>query len=341
MYLSVSSATKSFGSEEILRHLSFEMREQEIFALLGPSGCGKTTLLRAIAGLERLDHGKICLKGQILQHESTFVKPEKRGIGFVFQDYALFPHFTVAQNIQFGLFKLPKNEQAERVQEMAKRVGLHHLLHRKPHELSGGQQQRVALARAMAQMPNLLLLDEPFSGLDALLREETREEVRQVLKSAKMSAILVTHDQEEALSFADRIAVMRKGNLEQVGTPEALYDAPQTLFVAQFLGKTNLISGVANGSFAQTAIGNIPLPTPQSGDVFVALRPEYIRLKRCEEATATIISKEFKGHDISYRLAMGATTFIAHTDNIQRFSVGDKVGFEILKEGVLLSKGKV
>lgn len=338
MFLTIENAQKSFGSEPVLQKLSLEMHEGEIVALLGPSGCGKTTLLRSIAGLEVLDKGRIVLQDTVFQDEQTFIKPEKRGIGFVFQDYALFPHLNVVQNIQFGLFRLPKSEQKTRTDEMLQRVGLSRFAHRKPHELSGGQQQRVALARAMAQLPKLLLLDEPFSGLDALLREETREEVRQVLKSAQMSAILVTHDQEEALCFADRIGVMQHGKLEQFGTPEHLYDHPKSLFVAQFLGKTNLFFGELSNQKVATPIGDIPVQSSGSGAVMVAVRPEYLQLYPKSDSAVQVIGKEFKGHDISYRLSTGTATFFAHSNSIERFEVGNRVGIRFLKEGYLLQK---
>ncbi len=235
--LTVSCLSKRFALNAlpVVNGLSFEVEEGETFALLGPSGCGKTTALRCIAGFERADSGTVTLAGRTLVADGVAVPPEQRGIGFVFQDYALFPHLSVRDNVLFGLRTMGKKQSAERADDVIRLVGLAGFEHRKPHALSGGQQQRVALARAIAPRPRLLLLDEPFSNLDALLRQEMRERVREMLKQEGMTALLVTHDQEEALSFADRVAVMQNGRIDQIGTPEAIYATPRTLFVAQFL----------------------------------------------------------------------------------------------------------
>jgi len=279
--LSVQHLTKRFGPEAppVVHDVSFDVTDGEIFAILGPSGCGKTTTLRCVAGFERATEGTIATRGRTLSGPGVHVPPQERGVGLVFQDYALFPHLTVLDNVAFGVDAGTKKEQVARAKEALNMVGLNDFENRRPQHLSGGQQQRVALARALAPEPELILLDEPFSNLDALLRQETREEVRQLLKDKGMSAVLVTHDQQEALSFADRLAVMRGGQIDQVGTPEAVYDHPRTLFVAQFLGRTNLLLSRARGPEADTPLGPVPLAEEAEGTVMVSLRPEHLTLK--------------------------------------------------------------
>lgn len=341
--LSVQNLNKCYCPAEgnVVKQVSFDVQPEEIFALLGPSGCGKTTVLRMIGGFERPEGGRIALNGRVFADEDTWVRPEKRGIGFVFQEYALFPHLDVRANVMFGLHHLPKSERPKRTEEMLGLVGLQKLAHRMPHELSGGQQQRVALARAMAPKPQLILLDEPFSNLDAVLRNETRDELRNLLKEAKMSAILVTHDQEEAFSFADRIGVMQEGHLEQIGTPEELYYEPDTLFVAQFWGKTNLFFSEAHGHMANSPVGNIPLKHAAEGGVLVALRPEHLDIQlvaNTDSVHAEVISKAFRGHDITYRLRQKGLEFLVHTDNRHHFKVGDCVSVNPVEPGVVLKK---
>jgi len=253
--------------------VSFRVEPGEIFGLLGPSGCGKTTTLRMIAGFEKPDVGRVFLK----EVDITYWVPEKRGTGFIFQDYALFPHLTVEKNIEFALKARTTPKQRSDITELQKLLELLELLEltglskRFPHELSGGQQQRVAIARALAAKPALLLMDEPFSNLDASLRETTRREIRSILKKANINAILVTHDQEEALSFCDRLAVMNRGRVEQIGTPEEVYLLPQTPFTAQFLGRSNMLKGTAHGESADTELGPIAITPPQMGDVILSL----------------------------------------------------------------------
>ncbi|MEX2574034.1 MAG: ABC transporter ATP-binding protein, partial [Balneolaceae bacterium] len=238
MLLNVQSLSKEFEKgKPVVNGVSFHVKENEIFAFLGPSGCGKTTTLRLIAGFESPDEGEIKVNGSVLSTPAKQIPPQDRGIGFVFQDYALFPHMSALANVAFGLNDLPRHKRNVFAEEVLCRTGMGDYKDRSPSELSGGQQQRVALARAIAPKPQLVLLDEPFSNLDAILRDATRKEVRGILKKAGMSAVLVTHDQEEALSFADRIAVMNDGRIEQIGTPEEVYYKPKTKFVAQFLGR--------------------------------------------------------------------------------------------------------
>lgn len=283
-----------------VEHLTLDVAAGEIVCLLGPSGCGKTTLLRLIAGFETPDAGSVYIAGTEVAGDH-WVPPERRRIGFVFQDYALFPHLSVLHNVAFGLrgMKAPAREQ--RAAEVLDLVGLTIFASRYPHQLSGGQQQRVALARALAPQPAVILLDEPFSNLDAALRGSTRDEVRAILKRTHTTAILVTHDQEEAMGFADRLAVMRAGRLEQHGPPEAVYAQPHTAFVASFLGRTNLIRGEGLGATVRTAIGDLPLARATRGQVMVSLRPEALIFRPGGHgAPVRVLQREFKGHDLTY-----------------------------------------
>lgn len=343
--LRVEKLSKKFHADfpAAVNDVSFRLEAGEIFALLGPSGCGKTTTLRMLAGFEAQDSGEI-FKNEI---EVSKIPAEKRGIGFVFQDWALFPHLSVEQNIAFGLRGWNKVEKTQRVQEVLSMVGLTIFKDRRPHQLSGGQQQRVALARAIAPGPSVILLDEPFSSLDAALRQVTRDEVRNLLKKAGVGTILVTHDQEEAFSFADRLAIMRRGAIEQIGTPEEVYEAPATAFVAQFLGRTNLISGDAKGWDASTALGKIGLTTEASGAVLLSLRPEDITLLTPSSLLGnlndnviegTVLSREFKGHDLTFKVKFGDRELIAQESPKSPFRAGDRVRIVVRSKAVVVSK---
>lgn len=336
------------GLPPVVRALSFSVEQGEMFALLGPSGCGKTSFLRVLAGFDAPESGVITYKGVVLNRDGAFRVPaEKRGIGFVFQDYALFPHLTVADNVAFGIRKDP--DYARDVAYLLDAVGLNGLGMRYPHELSGGQQQRVAIARTLAPRPSLVLLDEPFSNLDARLRQTTRSEIRAILQRFGITAIMVTHDQEEALSFADRVAVMRDGHIQQVGHPEEVYYRPRTPFVAQFLGLTNLLLGEAGGARATTAFGEIVLNEPADGRTWISMRPEHLTLMATEEACTqqggpgtagsapgTIVRREFKGHDITFTVKVGSTDVLVHTDNRLPHAVGDTVRIVPLEPGIVL-----
>ena len=342
MLLDVSGLTKRFvpSAAPVVDRVGFGVAEGEIFALLGPSGCGKTTTLRLLAGFEDPDAGEIHLDGKRLCGPGHHVAPERRGMGLVFQEYALFPHLSVLENVRFGLRKLPRAERDARAREVLHLVGLNGYEDRAPHQLSGGQQQRVALARTLAPHPRLLLLDEPFSNLDALLRQATREEIRAVLKREGMTALLVTHDQEEALSFADRLAVMRAGRIEQTGTPEEVYHRPRTLFVAQFLGRTNLLLSEATGPEADTPLGPVALDREAAGTVLLSLRPEHLTLLRPDETAAGprghILAREFKGHDITFRVEVEGSEYLVHTHNRMPFRPGDAVCLRALEPAVVL-----
>jgi iron(III) transport system ATP-binding protein len=305
--------------------VNFSLEAGKIVALLGPSGCGKTTTLRLIAGFEQPDAGEIRLEDRTLFGPGIDLPPEARGIGFVFQDYALFPHLSVLENVIFGLHHLPKSERLERAREVLALVGLLVFQDRAPHQLSGGQQQRVALARALAPRPKLILLDEPFSSLDAQLRASTRLEVRRILEQIGATALLVTHDQEEAMAFADRLIVMRDGRIEQEGSPERVYAQPRTAFVANFLGRTNLIPGRAKGLTCKTIFGEITLESPANGPIMLSIRPEDLSFVDAAANTlqATVIAREFKGHDITYALESDGLQLIVQTDHTCALNVGD------------------
>jgi len=339
--LTVQQLTKRFGSgaPPVVHDVSFDVGNGEIFAILGPSGCGKTTTLRCIAGFEEASEGTIVMQGRTLSGAGVHVSPDERGVGIVFQEYALFPHLSVLENVAFGLPSGSKAEKTERAREALEMVGMGRFEDRRPQHLSGGQQQRVALARTLAPEPDLILLDEPFSNLDALLRQETRQEVRQLLKDKDMSAILVTHDQEEALSFADRLAVMRGGQIDQIGVPEEVYYQPRTLFVAQFLGRTNLLLSQAAGAEADTPLGHVRLNRSAEGTVLVSLRPEHLTLEAPEAGegpVGTIVGRAFKGHDITYRVSCEGTEYLVHTDNRVSFTAGDTVAIRPLEPAVVL-----
>ena len=317
--LRVRGLEKRFGDTPILRGLDLDATRGEFLALLGPSGCGKTTALRLVAGFERPESGlveiageTVCAAGALGTH---WTPPESRRVGMVFQDYALFPHLSVGRNVAFGLPRQRQRDGSDRDARVASAlatVDLAGLGDRTPDQLSGGQQQRVALARALAPGPEVILLDEPFSNLDADLRASVREEVRQILRQAGATAVLVTHDQEEALSIADRVAVMLDGRILQVGPPEELYHRPATRAIAEFIGDVQFLPGLASGRRAATALGDIPLHSPHEGPVDVMLRPEMLRLAPVSEGdehgtAATIVSRAFFGHDqlLTLRLDSG------------------------------------
>lgn len=269
----------AYGEKVSVRELDLEIAEGEVLCLLGPSGCGKTTALRLAAGLEQPLSGSVELGGQQVAAEGSCAPPEARGIGLVFQDYALFPHLSVGENIAFGLKTKNRAERADRVAECLALVGMAGYGDSYPHMLSGGQRQRIALARALAPNPGLILLDEPFSGLDARLRDEVRDRTLHVLKSTGKAALMVTHDAEEAMFLADRIAVMRDGQLVQVGTPEELYCHPVDAFVAAFFGEVNRLEGVVENGAVHTPFGNLPTTGLAEGTLAqVVIRPEALIL---------------------------------------------------------------
>jgi iron(III) transport system ATP-binding protein len=303
--VAVRALTKRFGSVVAVDDVALDVRPGELLALLGPSGCGKTTTLRLLAGFERPDDGEIELNGQLVAAKGTFVPPEKRRIGVVFQDFALFPHMSVADNIGYGITH-DRARRTRRVAEMLELIGLADAAKRFPHELSGGQQQRVAIGRALAPQPALVLLDEPFSNLDAALRARMRAEVREILTLADATAVFVTHDQEEALSLADRIAVMDRGRLLQVDVPGEIYARPVDAFVASFVGDADVVPGESDGSQVVTPIGPLPVSGGAPvGRVDVVLRPESVRLWLDGAGIGVVRSIEYFGHDQLVEVAIG------------------------------------
>lgn len=317
--LSLHHISKSFQrGVPVLQDISLEVRPGTMVCLLGPSGCGKTTLLRLVAGFEEPDTGEIYLARRLVSRPGLVVPPEQRQVGMVFQDYALFPHMTVRQNMQFGLFRWPTARRRARLDEMLQLVGLSELAERYPHELSGGQQQRVALARALAPAPQLLLLDEPFSNLDVHLRRQLRQEVQEILTRTGITTILVTHDQEEALSLADTLAVMEQGQLVQYATPDEVVRRPRTRFVAQFIGLGHFLTGERRADCIATELGEVACSTgldlPGScRQVDLLVRPEHVQLcSNRHGIPAQVVRASFRGTRKLYtlRLASG-TTFCA------------------------------
>lgn len=294
----------------VVDRLSFTVEQGDILALLGPSGCGKTTTLRLIAGFERLNKGQIEVAGRVVADDYTHIPPEKRHVGFVFQDYAIFPHLSVSKNITFGLER--KQQKNGRVSEMLTLVGLDGQEKKMPHQLSGGQQQRVALARALAPQPDVLLLDEPFSNLDAALRGTVRQEVRDLLKKSGTTAIFVTHDQEEALAVGDKVAVMANGHIEQIGTPEEIFHQPRSRFVAEFMGQTDFLPGSVATHGIETALGLLPQTAslPNGTAVELAIRPDDVQITTDADGNGTVLSRQFIGIANIYTVALTNGTIV-------------------------------
>lgn len=330
-----------------VRDLSLSLARGEIGCLLGPSGCGKTTVLRAVCGFEPLAGGRIVLDGHEVANAQTSAPPERRHVGVVFQDYALFPHLSVAQNIGFGLTRLPRAEREARVEMLAERVGLAGALRKYPHELSGGQQQRVALARALAPSPALLLLDEPFSNLDLDLRERLAVEVREIIRASGATAILVTHDQHEAFAMADRIGVMHAGAIAQWSPARELWRTPANRVVADFIGRGALIPGTfrgnADGGGIALELGEIAIPPSMADkllrsapkgaypvDVDVLLRADDVSHDPASPFEGTLVRRAFRGADQLYtlRLASGREV-VARVDGELTHAPGERVGLRL------------
>lgn len=325
--------TKRFGPTPALDDVSLAVEQGRLTALLGPSGCGKTTLLRLIAGFDQPDGGQILLNSRPVAGAGVVVPPEQRRVGMVFQEYALFQHLNVGENIAFGL-QGNRRQKHIRVQEMLDLVGLQGYAARMPHELSGGQQQRVALARALAPQPDVLLLDEPFSNLDTALRAQVRSEVRAILKRTRATCLFVTHDQEEALSLADEVAVMLEGRILQVAPPQTLYHEPVNRAVAAFVGESNFLGGEARGDVVDCVLGILPLQKRLTGPVDILIRPEALHLGPASNGGihARVTWREFYGHDqrLGVELENGQP-LIVRLGPGETFDVGERVAVNVTR----------
>lgn len=346
--LRITSLTRRFGDVTALESASLDVQRGELVSILGPSGCGKSTLLQLVAGHLTPDSGSIEIAGRVVTDErGEVVPPQQRGVGMVFQDYALFPHLTAQQNVVYGMRSAAdvgvgdgesgvkpglltrlraRRGNEQRALELLDTFGIADLAGRFPGELSGGQQQRVAIARAVAQQPHLLLLDEPFCNLDAATREHVRSEIVARLRETGLSCVFVTHDQEEALAISDRVAVMHGGRVMQIDEPETLYRRPFCLEVAEFLGRTNVLRGSSLGGRVETEVGSFSVTDAPDGDVEVLVRPELIDVRRADDGAATVIGREFRGHDVLYTLRMPSGNVVwAHRPSVHMASVGDRV----------------
>ena len=335
--LSITDLTCQYEQQVVLESLSLNVEKGRIVCLLGASGCGKTTLLKAIAGLIPLSSGTLSLSGQLLDDSENIIAPEERNIGMIFQDYALFPHMTVAENIAFGLREKTKAEKKQRVEEMLSLVRLSGYESRYPHQLSGGQQQRVAIARSLAYQPDLLLLDEPFSNIDTQVRHDLIREIRSIFKSQGVTAIFVTHSREEAFAFADKMAVMNHGVIEQFGSASELYYQPSSKFVADFLGGGSYLPArkTADEGF-KTVLGEVSAQSRdnlQSGqECVLLLRPQNVILRTDANNDFQIIEQQFMGDHCRYVVEVEGNKLIATSS--EPFSVGDRVSVHLAQEGI-------
>lgn len=340
--LEVYDVSIAYGTNTVVSGVSFTLQEGEIGCLLGPSGCGKTSLLRAMAGFEPLSTGRVLLNGETVSSESFVLPPERRKVGMVFQDFALFPHLSVFDNLGFGLRTFAPEKRKQRITELLDLVGLTSVARHFPHELSGGQQQRVALARAMAPRPDILLLDEPFSAIDPEFREQLAGEVREMLKRDNMTAVLVTHDQLEAFAMADRIGVMNQGRLQQMDAAYNLYHRPANRFVADFIGDGALLPGrvIAIGR-VETPLGALEGPIPAElkiGDrVDILVRPDDVIHEDESSLKLTIVKKEFRGAEFRYTLGItGGHKIICLVPSHHDHPIGSNLGVRVDMEHLRL-----
>jgi iron(III) transport system ATP-binding protein len=344
--LKINSIAKAFEGIDVINDISLELRKGEIGCLLGKSGCGKTTVLRCVAGFEGIESGGIEIAGSLVSGPGLHVAPEKRRIGMVFQDYALFPHLTIGENIAFGLHTLSKIQRTQRVNSMLDLVRLKSYYGKYPHQLSGGQQQRVALARALAPNPDLLLMDEPFSNLDEALREQLCIDVRNILKDIGISALLVTHNQNEAFAMADTIGVMRQGRLDQWDNAHNLYHRPQSQYVADFVGEGVLIHGkVMAADKVETSLGILkgPLsyPCKNGCSARVLLRPDDIIHDDTSPLKATVRRKRFRGANILYSLELKSKEHVlALVSSHHDHAIGQKIGIRPQVDDIILFTGE-
>jgi iron(III) transport system ATP-binding protein len=325
--------SRYYGPVVALEGVGLDVRRGEMLAVLGPSGCGKTTLLRLIAGFEVPDAGEVTIDDRQVAGPTVYVPPERRRVGIVVQDHALFPHLTVADNVAYGLGgRRHESARSARVAEVLELVGLLDLGRRYPSELSGGQQQRVAIARALAPSPRVVLLDEPFANLDAALRVRIRLEVASILRAAEATVVLVTHDQEEALSLADRVAVLNEGRLVQVGTPDEVYRWPADPFVARFVGDADLVPGRSDGKLLETPLGHLAVAgtAPAVGPALAVVRPEALRLTPDPSGPGQIVAAAYFGHDQLVEVSVGdGLTLRARVGSERLFSSGDRVKVDV------------
>ncbi len=333
--VSCDGVSKSFGSVRAVEGATLEVPPGAFLAILGPSGCGKTTLLRLIAGFERPDEGTIKVAGRLMSTPKVHTPPEQRRVGMVFQDYAIFPHLTVSRNVAYGLSSGDK--QQERISNLLQLVGLSGLENRMPHQLSGGEQQRVALARALGSQPEVILLDEPFSNLDAQLRVRVRGEVREILREAGVTVLFVTHDQEEAMTLADAVAVMWQGHILQVARPEELYLSPRTREVATLVGAANFLPAQAAGNVIHSEIGQFICQEDLSGPLELMVRPESIRLRPSENSAPEVIGRQYFGHDqlVTIRLASQGKVTVRTDPADANILTGQKVSLEVLGQAIV------
>ena len=346
--VTITGVTKSFGDVQVLQEFNQKFEDGEFITLLGPSGCGKTTMLRLIAGFEKPTSGEIYIGDRPVSGKDNFVSPEKREIGMVFQSYAVWPHMNVYDNIAYPLKikKTDKKEIEERVNQALKTVHLEQYKDRFPSELSGGQQQRVALGRALVAHPEILLLDEPLSNLDAKLREEMRYEIKEITKKLKITVIYVTHDQIEAMTMSDRIVLINKGEIQQVGTPQEIYSHPANVFVANFVGKVDFMKGkVENGNILLNNSNGQTLPNTSSytKDVIVAIRPENVMLAEDGELTGKVFSKFYLGDCNDLRVEVGNRNILrvtARASTYDTLKVGEEVRLKVLEYFVFEDDGK-
>ncbi|MBV0891374.1 ABC transporter ATP-binding protein [Paracoccus sp. Z118] len=332
--LELERVSREFSGRRVLADISLAIPPGRITCLLGESGCGKSTLLRIIAGVDRPDSGSIRMNGAEIVGPGRFVEPESRMIGFMFQDYALFPHLSVAENLAFGLRHLSRADQRRRVAEVVERIGLGHLIDRYPHSLSGGEQQRVALARALAPRPAILLMDEPFSNLDQGLRERVRRETLDTLRRMGTTAIIVTHDPQEALAVGDLIVLMRAGRIEQVGTPFEIYDRPTSPYAAEFMGPCNRLTGLWREGRIETPIGTFParLDLPEGTLALACIRPQALSIGPDGDGiSARVVAKTFIGESeqIDVMVHPLGETLRMHSHVRIPMEIGEKVSLQL------------
>jgi iron(III) transport system ATP-binding protein len=345
--LTLDGVTKRYGPETAVDGIDLTVRDGELLTLLGPSGCGKTTTLRMIAGLAMPTSGQVRVDGEAVAADGDGVPPEQRDVGMVFQEFALFPHLTVAENVGFGLDDWDADERERRVADLLDLVGLSEFADRSPENLSGGQRQRVALARSLAPEPEVLLLDEPFANLDIRLRERMREEVRRIIKETNVTAVSVTHDQEEALSISDRVAVMNDGQIEQVGRPESVFEHPKSRFVADFLGQASFLTGRLAENHIDTGLGTLSADLLQGlsseydgARIDVLVRPDDLRATPCDgdrrTGNGTLVGRQYTGPSFVYAVELdtGDVVHCEHNHSTDH-ELGERVTVDLVADHTL------